>query len=96
MRPYVVLYRCWHDLRTDSPEIISIGYEYGYRPGTVFEWYNTGTYWLIYLQDLTELAYFRGDIRRCSYTIDWIGEDGQVYSTYAAIRGPVETKINYI
>ena len=77
-------------------KIISIGYEYGYRPGTVFEWYNTGTYWLIYLQDLTELAYFRGDIRRCSYTIDWIGEDGQVYSTYAAIRGPVETKINYI
>ena len=63
-------------------KIISIGYEYGYRPGTVFEWYGTGTYWLVYLQDLTELAYFKGDVRRCSYIIDWIGEDGQVYQDY--------------
>ena len=30
-------------------KIISIGYEYGYEPGTVFEWVNTGTKWLIYL-----------------------------------------------
>jgi hypothetical protein len=28
---------------------ISIGYEYDYKPGTVFEWVNTGTKWLIYL-----------------------------------------------
>ena len=28
---------------------ISIGYEYGYKPGTIFEWVNTGTTWLIYL-----------------------------------------------
>jgi hypothetical protein len=48
-------------------KIISIGYEYGFKPGTVFEWLGTKTYWLIYLQDLTELAYFRGDIRKCSY-----------------------------
>ena len=30
-------------------KIISIGYEYDYKPGTVFEWVNTGTKWLIYL-----------------------------------------------
>lgn len=77
-------------------KIISIGYEYGFKPGTVFEWYNTGTYWLVYLQDLTELAYFKGDIRRCSYIIDWLDDEGNVHSTYAAIRGPVETNINYI
>ena len=47
------------------------------------------------MQDLTELAYFRGDIRRCSYEINWEDETG-VHKTYAAIRGPVETKINYI
>jgi hypothetical protein len=41
------------------------------------------------------LAYFRGDIRKCSYEIAWEDEDGK-HSTYAAIRGPVETKINYI
>ena len=76
-------------------KIISIYYDYGYTAGDVFEWIGTNTYWLIYLQDLTELAYFRGDIRKCSHEIAWEDEDGQ-HSTYAAIRGPVETKINYI
>lgn len=73
-------------------KIISIGFEHNFQPGTIFEWKNTGTKWLVYLQDLTELAYFRGDIRKCSYEIEL--EDGS--KTYAAIRGPVETKIDYI
>ena len=76
-------------------KIISIGYEYNFKTGDVFEWLGTNTHWLIYLQDLTELAYFRGDIRKCHYQISWEDEDGK-HSTYAAIRGPVETKINYI
>ena len=76
-------------------KIISIGYEYNFKPGDVFEWIGTNTHWLIYLQDLTELAYFRGDIRKCSYEIAWQDEDGE-HSTYVALRGPVETKINYI
>jgi hypothetical protein len=57
---------------------------------------NTDTKWLVYLQDLTELAYFRGDIRRCRYEISFLNEDGELVTTYAAIRGPVETKINFI
>ena len=76
-------------------KIISIGFEYDFKCGDVFEWVGTNTKWLIYLQDLTELAYFRGDIRRCSYEINWEDETG-IHKTYAAIRGPVETKINYI
>jgi hypothetical protein len=44
---------------------------------------------------LTELAYFRGDIRKCSHEISWEDESG-IHKTYAAIRGPVETKIDYI
>lgn len=76
-------------------KIISVGFEYNFKPGTVFEWLGTKTHWLVYLQDLTELAYFRGDIRKCSYEIAWEDEDG-VHKTYAAIRGPVETKINFI
>ena len=76
-------------------KIISVGYEYDFAPGTVFEWLGTKTYWIVYLQDLTELAYFRGDIRKCSYQIAWEDEDG-LHSTYAAIRGPIETKINFI
>lgn len=77
-------------------KILSIGFEYNFQPGDIFEWCQTGTYWLIYLQDLTELAYFRGDIRKCSYQIVWIDEQNEEHKTYAAIRGPVETKINYI
>ena len=76
-------------------KIISIGFEHGFKTGDVFEWCNTGTYWLIYLQDLTELAYFRGDIRKCSYEIEWDDEKGRQRS-FIALRGPVETKIDYI
>ena len=76
-------------------KIISIGYEYNFKCGDVFEWLGTNTHWLIYLQDLTELAYFRGDIRKCSYKISW-NDNGEINTSYAAIRGPVETKINYM
>ena len=78
-------------------KILSIGFESGFIPGTIFEWEGTETKWLIYLQDLTELAYFKGDIRKCSYEIAWEDPDTrQIHITYAAVRGPVETKINFI
>ena len=77
-------------------KILSVGFEYNFNTGDVFEWCQTNSCWLIYLQDLTELAYFRGDIRKCSYEIAWLDEEGNEKSTYAAVRGPVETKINYI
>ena len=76
-------------------KIISVGYEYGLQPGDVFEWVGTNTYWIIYLQDITELAYFKGQIRRCRYDIRWEDENG-FHHTKAAVRGPVETKIDYI
>lgn len=76
-------------------KIVSVGFEHDFQPGDVFEWCNTNTYWLITLQDYDELAYFRGEIRRCDYQIEWLdGEDKK--KTFASIRGPVETKINYI
>ena len=77
-------------------KIISVGFEHDFQTGDVFEWCNTKSYWLIYLQDLTELAYFRGDIRRCRYEIEWRDENDKQCRTYAAVRGPVETKIDYI
>ena len=77
-------------------KIISVGFEHDFHTGDVFEWCNTKSYWLIYLQDLTELAYFRGDIRRCRYEIEWRDENDKQCRTYAAVRGPVETRIDYI
>ena len=79
-------------------KIISIDFDYGYSVGTVFDWLNTGTKWLIYLQDLTELAYFKGDIRKCNYEIKWEDKDEEgkthEYTTYIALTGPSEKKID--
>ena len=83
-------------LQDYDDKILSIGYEYDYKSGDVFEWVNTGTKWLIYLQDLTELAYFKGNIRKCSYEIEWEDENGNRHRTYAAIRGPKENSITSI
>lgn len=83
-------------LQDYDEKVISIGYEYGYQVGDIFEWVNTGTKWLIYLQDLTELAYFRGDIRRCSYEISWKDDEGILHKTYGAIQGPKDSNIGSV
>ena len=75
---------------------LSIDYSTGFGPGDVFQWMGTETYWLIYLEALTEDAYFRGDIRRCRHIIKFKDDEGNLYSTWAAIRGPIETEITSI
>lgn len=83
-------------------KILSTGYENNYKTGDVFTWHgrqaNTtvDSHWIIYLQDLTELAYFRGDIRKCNYYVRWLNEENEELGRWFAIRGPVETKINYL
>ena len=83
-------------------KILSVGYEHKYHPGDVLIWHGRQGYdtvdshWLIYLQDLTELAYFKGDIRKCNYYIKWLDEDHIEHGRWFAIRGPVETKINFL
>lgn len=77
-------------------KILSVPYEHGFKAGDVFEWCNTGTKWLITSQNKTELAYFRGDIRRCNYLLRWMDGEEKLHECYAATRGPVETKINFI
>ena len=82
-------------------KILSVGYEHNYKPGDIIQWRRhiiggavDTSYWLIYLQDLTELAYFKGDIRKCNYWVNWEDEYGRIHHTWFAIRGPVETKID--
>lgn len=82
-------------LKMDYDEkVISVGFEHGYKVGDVFQWLSSSTYWLIYLQELSELAYFRGAIRRCNYQIKWEDKDGNLHQSYVVVRGPVETKID--
>ena len=75
-------------------KILSVGFEHDFHAGDIFEWSRTDSYWIILTQDLDEVAYFRGSIRRCSYQIRWVDEDGIEHSVYCAVRGPVETKIS--
>lgn len=42
------------------------------------------------------MAYFKGQIRKCNYTVTWLDEEGNEHTQHLAVRGPVETKINYI
>lgn len=77
-------------------KIISIEYKHGYGPGDIFEWKKTNTHWIIYTEEITEDAYFRGEIRRCRYKLKFKDENGNWCSTWAAIRGPIETAIDSI
>lgn len=78
-------------------KIISIDWEYNYAPGDTFEWgRGTGSHWIILKPEDTELAYFRANVRRCKYLTAKDPETGEIYSQWASIRGPVETKINTI
>lgn len=75
-------------------KILSVGFEHNFESGDIFEWERTNSYWIILTQDLDEVAYFRGTIRRCSYQIRWVDDEGQEHAVYCAVRGPVETKID--
>ena len=77
-------------------KIVSVEYEHGFGPGDTFEWKNTGTHWIILKQEMTEVAYFRGNIRRCQELLITDPETGDKVSIWAAVRGPVETKLNTI
>lgn len=77
-------------------KIVSIDPKWEYKCGDVFEWKQTGTRWLILKQELTEIAYFRGNCRRCQALEVTDAETGEKEIVWAAIRGPVETKINTI
>lgn len=69
---------------------ISIEFESGLKEGDTFLWDRTNSHWIVFLQQFTEEAYFRAQIRRCDYQID---VDGTKYWTY--LRGPMETDIQW-
>ena len=59
--------------------------------GEVFTCLDDGTKWIIYMKHLNEKAYLRAECRLCEAFADIDGTDYPVY-----IRGPVETKINWL
>lgn len=78
-------------------KIVSVDFKNGIGPGDSFEWpIGSGTHWLILKQELTEIAYFRGNVRRCLEIKVFDENTEEELSIWAAIRGPVETKLNSI
>lgn len=78
-------------------KILSVDWEHDFHSGDTFEWpRDSGIHWIILKQELTELAYFRGNIRRCQLIEITDPDTGENLNIWAAIRGPVETKINTI
>lgn len=69
-------------------KLLSISHAANYGVGTIFKWMNTDTFWLVYLEDRTELGYFKGNIRRCDYKVQWVDAERQVLETPIAIIGP--------
>ena len=69
-------------------KVISIEHSAGMKEGAVFYWDRTNTHWLVYLQQHSESAYFRAQIRRCNYEIEVNNHKYWVY-----LRGPVETAL---
>lgn len=62
----------------------------GLKPGDVFQWKETNSYWLVYLENIEEDAYFRAEIRKCEEEVDINGNKYKIY-----VRGPVETTIQW-
>lgn len=69
-------------------KMISTEFRSGYKVGDVFRWENTQTLWIIYSQNLTELAYFRGNTRRCDYMIRWVDGERNLCETPMSVVGP--------
>lgn len=62
--------------------------ETGIKEGDVIEWKENGSHWLVFLQHLEEVAYFRASLRRCKNILELNGKKYYVY-----LRGPVEQNI---
>lgn len=83
-----------HNLQFDT-KMISTQFRNGLRVGSVFFWEEVPSYWLCYAQDMTDLAFFRGECRLCNYSIRWVDGDRRVNETYAAVIGSSQASIGY-
>ena len=60
-----------HNTKADyDKRYVSVVYEAGLQPGDVFECLDDNTHWMVYLQDLVEVAYLKSEIVRCRYQLE--------------------------
>ena len=74
-------------------KIISAPHEMNLHVGSTVYVPRNDTRWIVTTEHLGEKAYFKGDIKKAIYLISWRDENDVKHSHWAAVRGPVETKI---
>lgn len=74
-------------------KMISTEFKNGVKVGTYFHWENTNTHWICFMQDKTELAYFRGECRECNFKVQWVDKDKRLLETLISVIGPSATQI---
>jgi len=62
--------------------------------GDTLYWERTDTNWIVIIHQLTERAYLKFSIKKALYKFKWRNDDGVIWEQWAALLGPVETKIS--
>lgn len=92
-KQYKALINSFKNKMDYDDKIISIGYDCPIAVGDTFLWERVNKRCIVYLQERTESAYFRGYFRVAEYMLKWKDELGIERNGYAAVRGPVETVV---
>lgn len=74
-------------------KVISAPLEMNLHVGSTVYVPRNETRWIVTTEYLGEKAYFKGDIKRAIYEVSWRDEKDVKHTHWAAVRGPVETKI---
>lgn len=72
---------------------ISVPFDTGVQVGNILHWQNTDSYWIVFLQDKTELAYFRGECRRCDYVVQWVDKNRTLHKAPVSVIGPTNPQL---
>lgn len=78
-------------LKSDyDKKVISVDFAMNMNSGDTFECLDDSSYWMIYLPELTEIAYLRAEIIRCRYQVTIGNNDYWIY-----FQGPTETALRW-
>lgn len=67
----------------------------GIKCGSVIEWKETNTHWIVYSQYLQEIAYFRGLMRQCDTQVEITDANGNKINYWVYLKGPDEKGIDW-
>lgn len=79
----------------EDEKIVSTFFKYNVQVGTIIYWKYTNTYWIVYEQNLSEIAHFEGKMLKCkNYQITTEQGDFSTYARITAISEDEEQMFN--